>query len=544
MKKLFFILLFSTQAKAIDLGAFNVTYDFCKEVNKIGSILNAFQLTQWPVAGLPGVVMGISQRTSPIVDMCSYIAQIKNADTSEAIFLSAEKLNDLTRSGFQADLDFSRSAWNLANSQYDFNKGKQRASSLDAVYTASKIGNFMKSLGKYQNARKTREDELNDRETVNDLAKLSRERAILQEQMACPKPKSNAKDYSNVYTNEFQPQIQKKEYFEQDVEFIVQQLKNMAPRFIKGSSPNEEQLKRGKKPVSAATRWASFEKKLQSLIISGVKYKQTKKYENLKNTEKTSEKDVAGAFKTKQVTVRKESQEFSVQVDSSLFSEFSSDYALDWRSWAGDYWAEGTKAFNGVESMKREFAPLMAECNPARLSGLNFDANDLKSQDRLDSIREKCENESYAKNDKTRVLGLFEYYIKELQQSLRALKQAQAKIWTLDSYYLGRHRVVSVNMKDDVAEEQITCSDNLSMADMQMLNLKSQNVNAKLNQKLAEESIKQTAILEAQEERENQIVKDQRMRNEMVRRELEEEERQLNKIQRSVIYGGSARKDN
>lgn len=536
MKTILLILLFSVNAKAVDLGSFNVTYDFCKQVNKIGSILNAFQLTQWPVTGMPGIVQGLSMRTNPIVDMCSYIAQIKSADTADALFLTGEKLNELTKSGFKAELDFSRSAWNLANSQYDFNRGKQRAASLDAVYTAGKIGNFMKSVGRYQKTKKKQEDEFNDQEKIQELAKLSRERAIIQEQMQCPKPKSN-KDYSQVYESEFQPALQKKDYYQKDVEFIVAMLSNMGPRFLRGRHLTEEQLKNsGRKNISAEEKWGTYEAKLRKLVAAGVRYKQSTKFEMAPSTEKTTEKDADGAFKTKKTNVKKESQEFSVEVDSGLFSEFSGLYGTEWRQWAQDYWAEGLKEWNGLDKLKREFAEIAQDCNPARLAGQYHDEQDIKAKARLDQMLTKCKDEKYKELDRSRVLGLFDYYVKELLNSLTLMKRSQAKVWTLDSYHLGRHRVISVNMKDQVAEEQVTCAENLSMADMQLLNLKAQNVNTKLNQQIAEDAMKQTVILEEQEAREQEAKEEQKRRNELVEREVDDRNKKMRQMPRSLQY--------
>lgn len=536
MKLLVIILLFSFNALAVDLGGFSVTYDFCKNVDKIGSILNAFQITQWPVAGLPGIVQGLSQRTSPIVDLCSFIAQVKSADTADAIFLSGEKLNELTKSGFKSELDLSRASFNLANSQYNFNTGNQRASSLDAVYTATKIGNFMKSVNRYQKEKKSQEDDFNDKEKINELAKLSREHAIIQEQMVCPAPKK-PQNYGDVYDREFQPALQKKEYFQKDVEYIVTMLSNMGPRFLRGYHPSPEKVKEfNRKEITAEQKWGEYEAMLRKLVSTGVRYKDTKKFSVVPQSEKTTEKNDDGSYKFKETTIKKESQEFSVEVDSGQFSEFQGKYAGEWRSWVYDYWTDGLKEFNGAAKLKNEFSEIAQDCNPARLAGQNYDENDLRAQQRLVDLRKRCEDDNASKIDRARVSGLFDYYVKELQTSLTAMKRSQAKLWTLDSFYLGRNRVVSVNMKDAVAEEQVVCSDTLSMADMQLLNLKAQNVNTKLNQKIAEDTMKQTTILEEQEEREQKYVQDLKRRNEIIDREREEQSRNFKKTPRSLPF--------
>lgn len=510
------IILVSTSAKAIDLGPFDVTYTFCKDTQKIGSILNAFQLTQWPVAGLPGMVIGMTQRTSPIVDLCSYITQVKSADTADAIFLSAEKLNAISKKGFDDELALTKATFSLANSTYDFNTGKRRAASLDSVYMATRVGHYMKNVNKYVVKQRKEEEEQAEQEKVMELAKLARERAIIQEASTCPVPKTN-KDFSQVYKNEYEPIIKKRDYFQKDAEFLQKMLVDMGPRFLK-----------------SAADWKGYDDALKQVYANGVTYDTSIRNETVQTNQKTGAKNTDGTAKVEKVDKVKQSQVFTVRLNESAFSAFNGKYNNKWMNWVGDYWASVARESGGPERLQKEFGEIANDCNPARLGGEQFDDYDPRQKTELRKRLERCE--ANKNMDKRRAMALLEYYVRELKQSLYMYKQYTAKIWTLDSYYLGRNRVVTVSMKEDVAREDVVCSDNLSIADMQLLSLKSQTVNTQLNESIATESMKQSTMMEAQMEQEQQMREDGKIRRELLQRDKDERERNMKVAPRSINF--------
>lgn len=511
-----FIFVLSLSAKAVDLGPFEVTYAFCKDTQKIGSILNAFQLTQWPVAGLPGVVIGMSQRTSPVVDLCSYITQVKSADTADAIFMSAEKLNTISKKGYDDELALSKATFSLSSSVYDFNKGKRRAASLDSVYTAGKFGGYMAKINKYQAKKQREEEQQQEQEKVLELARLARERAIIQEASQCPVPKSD-KDFTAVYQNEYEPVIKKKTYFEKDSEFLYQQLVQMGPRFIKNT-----------------LKWKEFDDALKKLYATGITYDVSNRNETVSSTEKTGERNADGTAKTQKVDKQKTSQIFTARINDKAFSDFFGKYSAAWSNWAGDYWYSVSREEGGAQRLQSEFGAIANDCNPARLGGEQFDDYDPRAVNELEKRKASCESNKQI--DRRRAQNLFEYYVKELKQSLFMYKQYNGKIWTMDSYYLGRNRVVTVSMKDEVAKENVVCSDNLSIADMQLLSLKSQTVNTQLNETIATESMKQSTMMENQLEAEQQEREEMKVRREILIRDKEEQDRNLQKAPRSGSF--------
>lgn len=509
-------LMYSSTVFAVDLGPFNVTMDFCKDVNKIGSILNAFNITSFPVAGLPGIASMVTMRTSPIVDMCSFINQVRSADTAEAIFLSAEKLNSITKKGNDDEIALARATFNLANSQIDFRTGKRRASSLDAVYTAQKLGDYMRKFNKYQDKQRKKQETQEQAEQINNLARIARERAILEETSKCPVPK-DTKDYSQVYASEYQPQITDQEFYQRDMEFAQRMLVEMGPRFLK-----------------SVTEWKLYDETLQKILTDGVTYNQSTKTQNLTSWKKTNQKNPDGSFIQEKETVKKDAQVFSIQVNDKYFNQFESKFGYKWSDWVIEYWNK-VKADSGNEDgLKKEFSVFAEECAPSKLSGKSFDPFSSRDQQEYDRKAEDCSKQIGM--DRKKAVSYFSLYLRILKNAVTGYKRAKASIWSLDSLYLGRNRVVTTSMKDDVAREDIVCSDSMSMADMQMVALKSQSVNVKINETIAEESVKTSQILQQQEEREREIKEDQRIRQEIANRTREEERRNNNSIPKSVSF--------
>lgn len=527
MKKtiVFLILSFNLKALAIELGPFEVTYTFCKDTQKIGTILNAFQLSQWPVAGLPGIVVGVTQRTSPIVDLCSYLTQVKNADTAEAIYLSAEKLNTITKAGIDDELALTKATFRLANSHYDFSKGKRRAASLDAVYTADSIGQYMRKLNKYQSRKKTEQEEREQQEEIVKLAQLSRDRAIIKEAINCPEPKTES-DFSEIFDKEYQPLFSRRDYYQKDVEFLTSQLQLLAPRFVKN-----------------VTQWKDYNQKLQSMIDSGATYKTAIRREQVKTFKKSDVPNERGEFTMNPTTLTRDVQYWSATTNNGVFSEFESTFVYQWREFVntkfGDakridntrarslnmHWkVEHTPEIEKEKEVMAEFADIANDCNIARLNGVNHDELDPEQKYRAEEKKKQCdENRSLV--DKSRALALLSYYVRELKTSLKLYKDYNSKIWTLESKYSGRNRVVTVNKTNEVSKEEVVCSDELSVADMQLLAVKSQAVNAALNEALVTENMKLAILAENEEKREQEKREEEQARKEMALQQAQESAR-------------------
>ena len=86
----------------------------------------------------------------------------------------------------------------------------------------------------------------------------------------------------------------------------------------------------------------------------------------------------------------------------------------------------------------------------------------------------------------------------QLQNSLFRMKQAEAKIWTAESFYLGRNRTLTGDSGDNIADQEIVCesSNNLSPVEMSFLKLKQRENLNDYKQMISESFLKKTNIME------------------------------------------------
>ena len=188
MKKLFLILFLFLNvevAQAVNIGPFSVGLPFCREVNKLGAILNSYTIVQWPVAGVPGFTFGLLQNNSPLMDFCQYLIQLEQLDTESAIFLTANELNNLTGQKWNEHLNFMSNTWSLSKSVYDFENGKVRKASLESPAVHRRMNNTIREYSRLygNNEIQTRQEREAD---MNRFASVVHRRAILQEAMSCP----------------------------------------------------------------------------------------------------------------------------------------------------------------------------------------------------------------------------------------------------------------------------------------------------------------------------------------------------------------------
>jgi len=312
------------------------------------------------------------------------------------------------------------------------------------------------------------------------------------------------------------------------MDFSEKMLLEMGPRFLKDVS-----------------EFKSYELMLQKILTDGVTYTQTVQEKTYYTYVKGIQK-IDKSYAQEKTPVKKNAQVFSTQMNDKYFNQFENKFRSKWADWVSDYWSNATRSasvqisFNpdknvtsAEKGLAKEFSVFSEECAPSKLVGKSYnplDSNQSEYQRKL----EECADKS--KMDKRKASSLFSLYLQILKNSINGYKRAKASIWSLDSLYLGRNRVISTNMKEDIAKEEVVCSTTMSIADMELLALKNQGVNAKLNQVLVEESVKQSQILEAQAEREKQIREDQRIRDQIAEETRQREQRNNDLIPRSTEY--------
>ena len=530
MKKLIIsliLILSLNPAKAVDLGPFDVTVDFCKNVNKVGSILNAFQITQWPVVGMPGIVIGLSQRTSPVVDLCNYIMQVRMADTAEAALLTAEKLNDLTNKKWDDQLQLSKATFKLANSVYNFNSGRTRKGSLNEMNIATSMGNFIvktKNIMERREARlKKEEDKRQSDEQIQKLAKAARERAIIKEATTCPDSKNNP-DYVNVYKNEYKDPVDKSKLYEKQAEYIKNALQDLGTNFVR----NYEDYRQ-------------YTRLLNDVVVTGVKYDFSYKDKKETSKVKTGQIDSStGEATTTDTVVNNRAQVWTVSVREIPFDRLVNRYSGKYQDYAYNIFY-----FTPNSGMvEREILPLKEQIENIYKDVVCSEATLMKNEDpaapeyaqRFIEKSEDCKKSDAVKLDRKKGLSLFSFFVDQLRDSLLKSKTATAKIWSLDSWYLGKNRVVSQDFTEELSQETVQCSQQLSVADMQLLGLKAQSANNEYSEIVAENAVKQSVLADAEMERKKDEEEEVRAKKALAERDRAQNSAALKSMKSSTKF--------
>lgn len=482
------------KAHAVNLGPFKVAKDFCEKVQALTPILNVYSMVQWPVIGFPGISMGLTQNTSALLDLCNFVMQIEQLDTQDAIFFAGATLNKMTDNKWNHHLEMADKTWNLANTVYDFDEGQFKKGTLESVQTHRDINDYMAtSYSWYHKTFNGKEAQLKNRDQrerdMNDFAGVAYKRAILQEALSCPGGSTADKDYEKVYTSEIQPWEVKRDAAQDDINFFRSKLMDMGPRFMNGQGDLDE-----------------YVKGIEQLMVSGVDYQITTK----KKTETTMkpgpvDKKTGKPVQTK-VNVSRNTQVFQARIFSDMFQKFRNKYTEDWSSWVtAQFVSRGTEGMlnDPRGKVEDEFRDLAYECQENRLMrGFSSDRPDYQKV--RDERMEKCSADTRINQKKAE--NLFSYYMVQFQDALYKLKQANANIWTKESWYLGTTRSVnSKNSSEGFQQEEISCGQNLEPAEMQKLSLKQQGVENEYSEMQAKQLLKQTTMMEMQAKSEKDV---------------------------------------
>lgn len=518
-----------TDEEGNKIGPFKATEAFCQSFSTMGALLNAFQIVQWPVAGFPGIVMGLTQRTSVIHDVCDFLNQLSQLDGVNAIFFSANYLNELTGKKWDHHLKMADQTWNLANSIYDFDNGSMRPGALTSQSTARELNDWMESAytwqGKTFNNKEVYVKHRQERESeMQAFSRASYQRAILQDAVNCPDPKDKT-DYSKIYQTQVKKHEISRDDAKEDVDFFRQQLSYMGPKFMN----NDEEMKQ-------------YSEGLERLVSHGISYKTTEAKKTVETSKPTKNKNKDGHVVQKKEKIAKVYYKYSVTTDAKLWKDFKSKWAEKWGTWVSAQWTSngsfGALTGDAEARVEAEFKDLSYECNPGRL-GRGLDRDSPKYDADLTKLVEECKNSTVANQKKS--ANLFEYYVTQLQAALYNLKNSNANIWSVESEYAGIHRLVSVKSEQDskggsFQQEAVSCSEKLQPAEMQLVSVKQQNVNNALTEQIAKESMKQTSMMEAEKiEKEEQAAEYNKKRVLVEEREREYSEK-FNNISQPFPY--------
>lgn len=521
IKSLIFLVFFGTSVfsksahSAFGMGTDNPMLKICEYANSVASIINAYpnllpSLTPIPYVPfvIPGMLVGMSQRTSVLLEMCNLLQDIVALDTQGAIYAIGRMTNTLTDNKWSHHLNMADSTWNLANQLYDFNEGKQRKGSLTSAMAHRDINDFMKtSYGWYNKTFNDSDAQLKnrgERETdMNQYASLVQKRAILAEALACPDASTNP-NYQTIYKTQIAPQERKRVDAQDNIIFFKGKLLQMGPRFMN----TQEDLE-------------LYVKELENLERNGVTYKISNQIISETTSKPGTRTDKEGKPIMSDVKVKRNIQQWDAQLFADVFEKFKTKWSPKWSDYVNARWVGQSRGFltslfdkgSRRSPVEEEFQDLNFECNPSRLM-LGFD---MSRQD-YEKVRDQKYNDCMTKtklNQKT-AENLLTYYVGQLQVQLKVLKDANAIIWTKESEILGVNRSVqSKPNSDGYQQETISCSkgNKLSEAELKKLELQQQSLNTELKGMTAKQHHKKATLMEMKAQADKESSEERNKRN-------------------------------
>lgn len=467
------VILSPNRASAVALGPFDVTIKLCRDIQYVTSIVNAWSQAAFPVTGQPGFVIMTVETTNPLLSVCDYIIQLSVADNTSAIFLTADKLNNITNQKWNDHLAFMKQTYRLTNSVYDFNTGKKRSGVVLSAQLAADMGTWQRQLVELStgnNPQAIKERQEYDSQ-IAELANVAHQRAILKEGTTCPKPKTNSPDYAAVATTIEETEQIKKEN-ESDVKFYKYQLVQFGPRFLNGV----ENVKQ-------------YYDDVQSMMVQGVSIKESSVTpKNVDTVAPTGERNSDGTAvrSTKQIT--QTVQQFSVSKDDRVFIDFKNKYERQYTAWARKFWEENSSSEGGQKILQDVFKPSLNECKESTLMGSYKSLTKDEYEKTKYDLFKKCQDSN--KMDERQAIGIFSSYVDKIKDSLFSFKKNQASIWTLESQTLGRKRSINPGKSSDYLTEDVVCQETPEEVDLQLIQAKQQQVNAQYNEIIARETLK------------------------------------------------------
>jgi hypothetical protein len=490
------------KADAVELGPFDVTIGLCKDVSFVSGVVNAWANATFPVTGTPGFVSLMIQNTNPVITLCDFIVQLSVADNTEAIFLTADKLNDITEQKWDDHLNLMKQTYKIANSVYDFNSGKKREGTVEATSMAADLGTWQRmvtevSTGNNPQAVKKRQQYDNQ---VQELANVAHTRAILKEGTTCPEANSNAPDYNAIVDKEFTPRQKTITETETDLNFIRYQLIDLGPRFLTTIEATEK-----------------YYDDVQNMLALGVTYKVTEASRNKKTMKPTGKTNPDGTAVRQSVNVPQTIQTFSTIANSQIFADFRTKYEKQYANWASNFWKINADTEGGRETLQSIFKSLSFECNETHLmrgyTNLQADEYERKKIERF----KQCQASNQM--DLKRAAGLMSIYLDNLKETLALNKRTQGEVWSMESKYLGRQRSVSLDKPGNYYQESVVCAKSPEMIDLELIQTKQAEVNASYNEIIARETVKNAMMRDEEIRRQQQLANDIRLKRKQIEKD-------------------------
>ena len=447
-----------------------------------------------PVIPFVGIVTGLIQHESIIFKVCNILIQMDQVGIAGSVLQTGRFLNELTGNQFDSEYKLFDKFHNLANSVYDFEKGNTRKGALENAQNHRKLVELADQSVKYYNEKMNDrgpdaglEKKHERRAKLQEIARLSYQRAILSESMSCPAPQGDT-DFQKKYVNYVPERKANINNSEQEINHYYQQMLNMGVEFNNDQSDMQD-----------------YGNRLKQVVFNSVRYKTKRGYYEQENSELTNRVDREGKPIRKMKKVKRAVNTFSVFVDQNLISSFRKKYVDKWEKWVdSQLFTSGT--FGLLDGKKgrieAKFKRYSFECSEVRLSKqiAPNDKSDPNYRNRLNIARQKCMDQLKVRDNTAK--NLLDDYINRLTQALTVKYRNQAEIWNFEAIELGYNRVVSSTQKEnlDFQETDVACSETLSSNEMKQLKMKANAVNTSLKEAWLKDEVRQTEKLKIVEE--------------------------------------------
>jgi hypothetical protein len=485
-------------ARAVSLGPFDVTVGLCQDVTFVTNIVSAWSNAAFPVTGQPGFVVMTLQVTNPMLDVCNYIIQLQAADTSSAIYLTADALNTVTKNAWSDQFALFKQTYRVANSVYDFNSGQKRTGTINATALAGDVGAWQRmvtdfSTGNNPQAVKRRQDYDNQ---VQELANIAHQRAILKEGTTCPQPASTTPDYNNVVASQINPLQKTVTDSEVQVRFLRHELIELGPKFLHDI---------------AEVR--AYYDDVQNAFARAVTYKISESTRSATTQVPTGQANPDGTAVKMAQAVPQTIQAFSIVTSSQEFSDFKGLYLARYKQWAAVYWDKAAADPSAMRELQAAFKTMAYQCNETTLmQGYSLQGDEYNRQ--YAKSFKQCEQANSMTRQK--LSGLMEEYLNYAIQALQQNKAAQGQIWTLQSQYLGQRRSVSLDQSGNYFQESVVCSQTPEEADLQLIQAKQAEVNASYNEIIARETVKNAMLRDEEIRRQQKTADDAKQQRQLI----------------------------
>jgi hypothetical protein len=540
----------------VNLGNFGAqAKGICDNIQKLGAIMNAFQIINWQAIGMPAVVLGMSQRANPLMDFCAYLTQLDQLSTEDAIFFSANYLNELTDAKAEEHISWARNTWTLKNSIQDGNieRLKNDPSSFSnnlgfvAAYSSELndwIDNTYYIGTKTASGKGERLGTRTEREMeMQMIAQESAKSALYSSSANCANSDKLSDKQRGKEITEYQKSLDKHKRMmdkeQEAVEFYTDRMRKMTAKIAYSQDNQKEYLDMIDDLRTKSIRY-------RPPTSTKVKYTTMLPVEEKRGGKVTYKRKKDGQVVYAEKKVERVAYIYKLEYNDALIEKIREELSSKWKSYVtanlkskgllkiNTKWNQGS--LSAWEEVEEEFVDRDREKEREKeneTENFNFTCAEKRVQEERGIVRLPNEGQEQfnvrVKIEVDRCLkkqqitmgeakNLMNYYVQQTINSLRRMRQSEAEIWTMESKLLGRNRLIPLNKNNPGSAIEAKCDDKLEPGQIMELQLKQQAVTNNLISSLAKNDSQRRVkedIIEAREREESKEIQN--------RRELSEE---------------------